>query len=146
MIGRDVIIKTQLFKMLLKMPKGALLHAHLDATVDTRWLLQTALQYPTMHVKASAPINAATINSVLPEFHALPKENHQSVGLTHASYVPDTWVPLAAARSMFDSSLGGPEGFDRWVIGALTINPTEAYQTHNTGYKVEDPVFIVTYT
>jgi hypothetical protein len=58
----------------------------------------------------------------------LPKEN-QSVGLTHASYVPDTWVPLAAACSMFDSNLGGPEEFDRWVIGALTINPTEVYHT-----------------
>lgn len=119
------------------MPKGALLHAHLDATVNASFLLQLALQQPAIHVRASTPINATTISSTLPEFMALsPAHFSDGPGLTEASYTANEWVPINKARETFDAELGGPHGFDKWVIGALTINPNEAYNTHNTVAKV----------
>jgi hypothetical protein len=120
------------------MPKGALLHAHLDATVNAVFLLKLALEHPSIHVRTPNAVNALTFASTLPEFRPLPPD--QSIDdvsvLTDATYCPDSWVPLRKAREMFESSLGGPEGFDRWVIAAMMIDPAEAYGTHNTITKV----------
>lgn len=121
------------------MPKGALLHAHLDATVNSEFLLQLALKQPALHVRVSQPINLSNVGSILPEFRALPRDQFSSApSVTEASYEPGTWVSIQNARAAFDSSLGGPAGFDRWVISSLMINPTEAYHTHNTITKVHD--------
>ena len=119
------------------MPKGGLLHAHLDATVNVHVLLQLALQYPAFHVRTPVRLAAETIGSTLPEFYPLKKcDWTNQTSLTSDNYTPGTWVSLASARATFDPNLGGPEGFDRWVTAALTVNPTEAYQTHNTTNKV----------
>lgn len=121
------------------MPKGALLHAHLDAMVNVPVLWQLVLQQPTFHVRASGPINASTIKYILPEFTPLPQDQFfDGSSLTDKSYTADQWVSLHKAREAFDVELGGPDGFDKWVFGALTINPNEAYKTHNTVTKVSE--------
>ncbi|KAG6865941.1 hypothetical protein C0991_010442 [Blastosporella zonata] len=144
--GRDIIVKTELFALLSKklctqaaskMPKGALLHCHLDATVNATVLLKLALRQPALHVSVSERVTTATIGSLLPTFRALPQNEFSNVhGITEESYIAGTWVSLTNARKNFDGDLGGPEGFDRWVIGSMMINPTEAYVTHNTIKKV----------
>lgn len=119
------------------MPKGALLHSHLDATVNARVLLNIAIKHPAIHVRTSIRLTGETINTVLPEFRPLPQDEWTSLGnLTDSVYEPGQWVPLLNARSAFDSGLGGTAGFDEWAVRALTINPTEAYHTHNTTAKV----------
>lgn len=123
--------------LFLQMPKGALLHAHLDATVNQNFVLQLALQQPALHVRTATPINATTIGSTLPEFRALPQNQFaEGPGVTDVSYVANEWVSLQQARNTFDPALGGPHGFDKWVLSAITINPKEAYETHNTVKKV----------
>ena len=118
------------------MPKGALLHAHLDATVNPEILLNLALQYPVFHVRVNhEPLSISNLSTNLPEFRALPPDFVSDFSsLTEASYPLGSWVQLAKARDSF--AFGGQEGFDKWVIGALTINPAEAYGTHNTVKKV----------
>ncbi|KIK59537.1 hypothetical protein GYMLUDRAFT_44494 [Collybiopsis luxurians FD-317 M1] len=137
--GRSIIVQTELFKILEKMPKGALLHAHLDATVNVSHVIKLAMKYPAIHVRASTALNASNIGSVLPELLPLPEELRSSAGqvsLTDSKYTPGTWVPFNRARESFDPQLGGPEGFDQWITAAATINPTEAYVTHNTVTKI----------
>ena len=122
------------------MPKGALLHCHLDATVNAKFLLKLALQQPAIHVSVPTPVsplNASTLGDVLPKFRALPADEFTTfASLTSESYGPGTWVSLRAARENFPLELGGPEGFDKWVISSMTISPAEAYQTHNSVKKV----------
>ncbi|GBE89111.1 Adenosine deaminase CECR1-A [Sparassis crispa] len=135
--ARNTIIQTKLFRVLNKMPKGALLHAHLDATVNARVLLTIALTQSAMHVRASKRVTASTVKGTLPEFKGLSQANFTSfTSLTDEAYTPGEWVPIQKARENFDASLGGPEGFDEWVVGALMINPSEAYVTHNTTQKI----------
>lgn len=120
-----------------QMPKGALLHAHLDATVNAEFLLKLALKHPALHVRVPTRLTVSGLASTLPEFRALPREQFSDIpSVTDASYEPGAWVSLQNARKSFDSNLGGPGGFDRWVIDSMTINPTEAYNTHNTITKV----------
>jgi adenosine deaminase CECR1 len=115
------------------MPKGALLHVHLDATVNPEILLKLALQYPVFHVRVHEALSISNLSTNLPEFRALPDHLSELSSLTEASYPLGSWVPLHKARDSF--VFGGKEGFDKWVIGALTINPAEAYGTHNTVKK-----------
>ncbi|KAG6814602.1 hypothetical protein H0H92_000131 [Tricholoma furcatifolium] len=119
--------------------QSALLHCHLDATVNAATLLRLALKHPSIHVRVSEPLTAENIKNLLPTFRGLSaKECSEAsqVGITDASYVAESWVSLRNAREKFSTELGGPEGFDRWVIGSMMINPTEAYVTHNTIKKV----------
>lgn len=120
-----------------KMPKGGLLHAHLDATVRADVLLRLALKHPAMHVRTVGLVSQGSLQTVLPEFRALPRQEWtQAASITDPKYVLDTWVPLQNARNNFSEGAGGIEGFDRWVISSLMINPSEAYGTHNTTSKV----------
>ncbi|KAJ7185550.1 hypothetical protein C8R46DRAFT_882286 [Mycena filopes] len=139
--ARSIILKSKLFEIITKMPKGALLHVHLDATVDAKLLLQLGLEQPAMHVRVPERLTSGSIPRILPEFRGLPQEDWPAVnsppcGLTDPEYVPNTWVQLRIARDTFDTSMGSPEGFNRWVAGALSINPAEAYGTHKTVDKI----------
>lgn len=119
------------------MPKGALLHAHLDATVNASFLLELALKHPFLHVKVGQPLTAANLKTNLPTFRGLPNsEFTDHASLTDASYEVGSWVSLHNARSSFAPELGGADGFDKWVIGSMTIDPGEAYDTCNTVDKV----------
>ncbi len=118
-----------------QMPKGALLHAHLDAMVDARVLLRSALKYPAMHVRTAEKLTPENLRATLPEFRPLPENEWTSFeSLVDDAYAPGTWVPLTSARETF--GFGGPSAFDDWVVAALTINPSESYVTHNTTDKV----------
>lgn len=119
------------------MPKGGLLHAHLDATVNVDLLMGLALQYPRIHVRIPRRLTTSTISNTLPELSPIPVTTFAgNFSVSHAEYQPDTWVSLSVARDGFDASLGGKEGFDKWIHDSMTINPAEAYGTHNTVTKV----------
>jgi len=113
------------------MPKGALLHVHLDATVDNGYLIELALKESAVHIRTPCTITATNSTTTWPEFRPLKEAQlPQYTSVTGAVYPGNIWVPLRQARSSF--ALGGPEGFDRWVISAMSISSTEAYVTYNT--------------
>jgi adenosine deaminase CECR1 len=119
------------------MPKGGLLHVHLDATVNAATLLKLALEQPAIHIRVKNVIDAHNILTTLPEFGALPSDQfNEEPSLSDQSYVPNTWIAIQRAREGFSPSLGGPSAFDRWVLDAMMINPSEAYGSHNTVKKV----------
>ncbi|KAI0658813.1 Metallo-dependent hydrolase [Cubamyces menziesii] len=135
--ARETIVETKLFDILSKMPKGGLLHAHLGAMVRADVLLELALSQPAMHVRVPEVISKATIDSVLPQFRGLPQSQWTTnESITDPAYVPNSWVPMKNARDNFSAVLGGPEGFDRWITSAMTINPAEAYGTHNSTIEI----------
>lgn len=119
------------------MPKGALLHVHQYATVEASFLLELALHQPAIHIRCSNVIHDSTIAGTLPEIRPIPKDQYtHSCGISDGAYIPNTWVEMRTARETFDPSLGGAEGFDKWIISAFLINPSEAYGSHNTPNKV----------
>lgn len=137
--GKDIILKTQLFNIITKMPKGALLHVHLDLTINGNTLLALALQHASIHICASARVTPDSIKSLEIEFRPLPPSFvPQCISLCLPTYKPGQWIPLRRAREQFDAALGGTQGFDRWVAGCLTINPSDAYVTHNNNIRIWD--------
>ncbi|CCA69259.1 related to adenosine deaminase [Serendipita indica DSM 11827] len=138
--AKKTIESTRIFKIIKKMPKGALLHAHLEATVDARVLLDLALEHPNICIRSPCAIDASNMGNILPDFAPLPlaqlKELEASPSITSSYYNPGTYIPIHKARNEWPASLGN--GFDDWVIRAIVINPTEAYGTHNTTVKIWD--------
>ncbi|KAG9019560.1 hypothetical protein FRB90_000468 [Tulasnella sp. 427] len=136
--AKETIQGTELFKWVRKLPKGALLHVHMDATCDAEFLLRVALEERQMHVRVSARITAQTIASTGPEFHAMPVDfkaaPYQSI--TSPGYEANAWINMKQARQNFSTELGGPEGFDNWVLAAMRLDPEEAYVKYNTSKKV----------
>ncbi|PCH41724.1 Metallo-dependent hydrolase [Wolfiporia cocos MD-104 SS10] len=135
--ARDISVHTKLFKILSKMPKGGLLHAHLGATADARKLLEISLTQPTVHIATSGTLTPQDLQKALPEFKVLPPTYLSSLeSIADKTYVKGEYVPLQKARETFPSELGGTEGFDNWIVNSLQINPAEAYGSHNTTTKV----------
>jgi adenosine deaminase CECR1 len=120
------------------MPKGALLHAHFEATVDAASLLKMALEHPNVCIRAPMVMTKDTLSSTLPDFLALPVAGNyvSSATITSPNYEPNTYISAQKVRDEWPETLGGPEGFDTWVVQALTINPREAYETHKTTTKI----------
>lgn len=119
------------------MPKGALLHTHLDLTVGARTLLDMALRHPAIHISSPELITSANMAFIRPNLRPITVNSTASVmSLTDQAYRPDAWVPLATARERFDVALGGPDGFDRWLTSKMSINPSDAYITHNNNIRV----------
>ena len=96
-----------------------------------------ALEYPNMHIRVPTAITADS-RLPLPQFKALSAsltgQHASAASLTSSSYNPGSWVPLSTARG--DFALGGPEAFDKWIVGSMMINPKEAYVEYNTSIKV----------
>ncbi|KAI0311600.1 adenosine deaminase-like growth [Amylostereum chailletii] len=135
---KDVIDKTQVFKLIQKMPKGALLHAHLDATVHKTILMKLAYEHPEIHISAPEGVTLTNLSSNVPLLQVFSQPQFTGTASVSANtgYQAGSWIPLSVARVSFDTALGGPEGFDKWLYGTMTINPSEAYGTHNTVKKI----------
>jgi len=93
-------------------------------------------------------VNASSIKTATPEFKPLPVEEYaEGPGVTDNIYTPNAWVSIQTARKTFDPALGGPEGFDKWLIDIFTINPGEAYETYKTAdliWKKFGSTFMIT--
>ncbi|KAG9118782.1 hypothetical protein FRC07_006528 [Ceratobasidium sp. 392] len=136
LVARETIVKTQIYQIVRKMPKGALLHGHMDAMYDASFLYQLSLNYPNMHIRVPTVITS-TSSLPPPDFEALTPEvatlHEHGPSLTHPDYKPGIWVKLSEARQEFE--LGGPEAFDKWIVGSMMIHPGEAYAEFNTSAK-----------
>ncbi|KAG2755856.1 Metallo-dependent hydrolase [Suillus brevipes Sb2] len=137
--AKEIIVKTDLYsKIVSKMPKGGLLHVHQNASVEARTVLDLALGHPAIHIRVPGPLNAASLETELPKIQPIPVEQYpaaDAVGITDPLYTGG-WVPIKKARELFDPALGGPAGFDKWVLSAFVINPTDAFKTYNTPMKI----------
>ncbi|VDC02169.1 unnamed protein product [Peniophora sp. CBMAI 1063] len=94
MVCKDIVDRTELFQIVRKMPKGALLHAHLDACVDESKLLALAYEYPQIHIHIARNVTPEHITNELPTFTPLaisPFTAGSSAGMSGAQgYVGDT--------------------------------------------------------
>ena len=55
-LARETIEGTKSWNIIKKMPKGALLHSHADATLDVVFLVEQALGTPGMCLSATTPL------------------------------------------------------------------------------------------
>lgn len=121
---------TKLWKIVERMPKGALLHCHFGATVEVDWIFREALKYPEMYIYASEPLTSkkalANAQFFFGYSNSTPKADPASIW--QSGYAADTWVNAQSAADAFPN--GGRDGFISWLHNRCIINEKESTEHH----------------
>lgn len=131
-LAKDLMEKTKLWRIVRQLPKGSILHAHLDAIVDLDFVFATLLDEPGMHINApethlaTKPLRDDAVVSF--RFFRTPRNTTMSIW-DAKSYVPGEYVPLGRAADTFPD--GGREGWIRWLKSKTTISETDSIQQHH---------------
>ena len=130
-LAKDRMEKTDLFRIVRKMPKGCLLHAHLDAMVDFDFLLGVIMKEPGMHIRApSGPlVGAEALACSAIEFIYLKEEQGNGAEIWSSDYVDGSPIRLTKAADAFPH--GGREDFLRWLKSRCTLSTMDAVEQHH---------------
>ncbi|KAI9369031.1 hypothetical protein BJX61DRAFT_183870 [Aspergillus egyptiacus] len=130
-LSRDRMEKTSLWKIISAMPKGCLLHAHMEAMIDIYWLIDQALELPGFYIASPVPLcPGETKRWVEPfAFHYRPGtgQDRGASNIWQSDYTPNQLVPVPEAAQAYP---GGVAAFKAWAIARMTINEEEALQHH----------------
>lgn len=115
------------------MPKGSLLHAHMDAMFDIDFLIDQAFSTPGMHFKAPQPL------LTLKDYEEVPFSfQYSSQPLSASDATPSIWseayetsslIPVQRAASSFPQ--GGDAGFREMVRNRCMLMPEHSYNHHH---------------
>ncbi|EAW21038.1 adenosine deaminase family protein [Aspergillus fischeri NRRL 181] len=124
-LARPYINSTKLWKIVKRMPKGALLHAHLSAMLPFGTILETILATEGMVISTSQPIldEQSAENATVAFAHVNTTINTSAETISSANYVPNTRVSVQIAADRFP---GGRQGFMDFMKSKLTILPQES--------------------
>ncbi|KAK8050629.1 adenosine deaminase-related growth factor [Apiospora phragmitis] len=128
-LSKDRMEGTKLWQIVRRMPKGSLLHAHIDAMVDFKFLLGVLMKEPGMHISADAPLTSpkALENATL-LFRFFKTERTQD-SLWSEDYTPGTFIRITQAADAYPD--GGREGFLKWLHSRCTLSRTDAVAQHH---------------
>lgn len=133
-LAKDKMEQTRLYRIVRRMPKGALLHAHCDAMVDFDYLFQVLLDTPGIHIwsddGALATPSARETAAISIRFREKTTATPQDIpSIWSEAYQRGTPVPLVHAASTFPGS--GTPAFLAWLKSRCTISQTDAVQQHH---------------
>ena len=124
-LAKERMEKTKTWQIVGKMPKGALLHAHLDAMIDSEWLLDQVLQTEGMTIRADQALSTAEARE---KGFVLFRYKHgmlsDAVSIWDEAYTADQCVSVNEAAERFPE--GGRKGFRSWVKSRCSITPQES--------------------
>ncbi|KAF4507946.1 hypothetical protein G6O67_004390 [Ophiocordyceps sinensis] len=120
---------TKLWQIVRRMPKGALLHAHMDAMVDFDFLLDELLKMPGMHMSSDRALDShqARQNASLSfRFRA----NHVTQGsVWQPAYRPGSFILLTQAADSFPDR--GRRGFLEWLKSRCVLSEADCHEQHH---------------
>ncbi|KAF7587271.1 cat eye syndrome chromosome region, candidate 1 [Aspergillus hancockii] len=129
-LSRNRMEGTSLWKIIAAMPKGCLLHAHMEAMIDIDWLIDQALELPGFFIASPQYLWPGESKWLQPfEFHYRPGAQGQgSVNIWQSDYPPNQLVPVNDAAWAYP---GGVAAFKAWAISRMTIKEEEALEHHH---------------
>lgn len=128
-VAKEPMESTKLWRIVRKMPKGSLLHAHLGATVDLDWVWNEALATPGMQMVSPVPLSLETAReTTLVRFRYSGTTTKDVPSIWSSEYPPNTLVPITLAADTFPN--GGRSGFISWISSRASITPSESIQHH----------------
>ncbi|KAH9999752.1 adenosine/AMP deaminase [Xylariaceae sp. FL0662B] len=128
-LSKERMENTKLWKIVREMPKGALLHAHLDAMVDFDYVFEALFATPGMHIMADQPLTSAKAREdarLLFRFH---KRARTEGDIWSHDYTQMTPILLTQAADAYPE--GGKSGFLKWLYSRCTISRTDAVSQHH---------------
>ena len=128
-LAKERMETTDSWKIVSRMPKGALLHCHLDAMIDAQWLVAEALATDGMAMKADNPLDSIDARGkALIRFQYIKSPSTALPSIWANDYEANTFVALGVAAKSFPD--GGLEGFKSWLVSKMTISTEESLGHH----------------
>lgn len=128
-LAKDRMEKSKLWRIVKKMPKGALLHCHLEAMVDLDWALEEAFVTDGVCLRSDAPLSSEQARLKTGFSFTYSKINaKKNVSIWSDDYTADTRIPLTKAADSFPD--GGRKGFVEWIRSRTTITIDEHLKHH----------------
>jgi adenosine deaminase CECR1 len=127
-LAKERMEKSKLWQIVQKMPKGALLHCHLEAMVDLDWALEEAFNISGVSVVASGPITTEQEMRKTGFSFTYSKPTQTEVSIWSTDYAANTPVPINTAADSFPN--GGKKAFIEWVRSRVTITASEHLSHH----------------
>lgn len=129
MLAKDRMEKTNLWKIVRNMPKGSLLHAHLDAMVNFDFLFEELMNLPGMHISSSLPLDSESARKE-PAISFRYRANEKTDGSIWASdYKKDDFILLTKSADEFPQ--GGRPGFLKWLKSLCTLSLNDSHNQHH---------------
>jgi adenosine deaminase CECR1 len=126
---------SDVWRILSRMPKGALLHAHLDAMVDCDWLIEQVLAEKGLCLLASEALDNESVRqncSIQIRYVKPPVTEGKKAGKAPTIWTSDyqtlTSVPITIAAETFPD--GGCDGFRAWLMSRCVISQEESLDHH----------------
>lgn len=129
-LAKERMEKSKMWQIVQKMPKGALLHCHLEAMVDLDWALEEAFMTEGVCVVADGPITTAHERRKVGFSFVYAKNSKSDMPIWSAGYTAKTPVPLKQAAESFPD--GGKRGFIEWIRSRVSITTSE-HVSHQEG-------------
>ncbi|KAF2258443.1 Metallo-dependent hydrolase [Lojkania enalia] len=128
-LAKDRIEKSRLWRIMQRMPKGALLHCHLEAMVDLDWALEEAFSTEGVCIVAEEALSSpeALLKSGFSFSYSKTKANTE-VSIWSEEYAPKTYISITTAADSFPD--GGRKGFIEWVRSRTSITADEHLKHH----------------
>lgn len=129
--AKGIMEKTKLWQIVRKMPKGALLHAHLDAMVEFDFVFDVLLSTPGMHIACTSGhlASEAARSDALFEFKFFKSEQGSDSNIWSEDCKLSTFVLLTKAAETFPG--GGRPAFVRWLKSRVTVSQIDSVEQHH---------------
>ncbi|CAG8981482.1 hypothetical protein HYALB_00003053 [Hymenoscyphus albidus] len=126
--ARSTIGTTDLFKVVKRLPKGSLLHAHLTAMLPYGIIFQTILNTPGMVISAATDLasDANKNNTSINFAHSNTTVTAAAASIWTTSYIPNTPVLVTEAADAFP---GGRVAFLAFLKDRVTLGIDDAEQS-----------------
>ncbi|KAK5100327.1 hypothetical protein LTS08_005076 [Lithohypha guttulata] len=142
-LARERAESTELWRCLERMPKGCLLHAHMDAMCDVDWLVDENLREPGICMLAPEALTVERRRDVGPgrlsppnfQLRFFPEAEMTRIGKTSKSmsiwknsYVANTPIPIREAQRSFPDD---DTTFKKWLASRCRLTPEESLHHHH---------------
>ncbi|KAK3402746.1 hypothetical protein B0T20DRAFT_428340 [Sordaria brevicollis] len=141
-LAKETMEATKLWRIVRRMPKGALLHSHCDAMVDFDFLLGVVLETEGMGISTSEKGGLGSEErrregGVVVKYVGDLKEKVDpgSIwGLGETEYEPGTFINLVEAADAFPN--GGRQGFLNWLKSRCILSQTDAIEQRHGSAEI----------
>ena len=134
-LAREQMEDTKLWKIVRRMPKGALLHAHFDAMINLPWLINLTIDTEGMgFAMCPLPGTEGTPEGNVPRVPRfqytgdLGLSDEQVRVLWNDTYEAGQYLPAKLVAEQFWA--GGRETFVEWLVGQCSISKEESLDHH----------------
>ena len=129
-LAKERMETTKSWQIVKTMPKGALLHAHMDATMDVDFVIDTALATEGVSLCADRPLVSLQDRSKASfSFRYRKPGANKASSIWTKEYETNSFVSAVEAAESFPE--GGTSAFKAWLKARCTITPEESLEHHH---------------